>query len=1155
MKKWLLGIGIFVSAFFVLILLISYGLLASERGSRWLLQTAIHQSAQKFEVSGMTGTLLSPLSIEKFSYDSCAVNVSIKNLQLHWQPSQILDKTLTIQKLIADAIIVKHHPECQESSQEIFTLPESISTPLAIKLDLLSVDQFLFQQSNRSPISIENILLNAKSHKNKITLQLESLDYTTFNMQTKMTVELRQPYPVNGDVQWRYLQNKKPYQGELNVDGNIHSLALTHKLQTPYVIDTKLTANNPINDLNFTSTSQWQSITTEIEEQQKFVLRNGTLKASGTVSEIHYEVDTLIDTSQASNIALSSKGLATTQSVTLIPLKLQHGNTQLTATGKIGFANQLEVLIDVLGKDINPALLYADYPGKLQLDTKIAFTQNNQRNQLQMDIRKLHGKLRNYPVQGSGQIQSDLEKIQLENIYLTVGDNQIEVNGLIAKSIDLHAKINASQIRQLFANATGDVQGTIHLRGTRENPIADLALTSNLIHYQDLIEIRNAELSAHVKDDAAQVIDASVKLEEITLENQTLQDLSLDLNGTIQRHTLNASLETEYGMVSMSAMGTFQQEMKLWQGSLEQLVVKHTQFGDWKSKNATQIIASSSNQSIEPLCMQRESQSICIDYINNTSQGKILNAQIKKIELANIQSYLPDYGQIQGLLEGTATLVTDDQNQWTGTINLNTYKLALTPTDESDFDETLTFEKMELDLQLNKYSNVQLAFNSNYGTGLAKLGITSLSTIQDAIIEQGMIQLNLPDLLFLNPHLNQAVIKKGQAQLDIQISGPLQKPHLKGQGKIEALDFYLPKLGTEYQNVQFSIDANDFSKMDIEGKLDTTKGYLNVKGQISLENLKNIAYQFSIVGENFPVIDTVDVVASITPNLMIEGNTQRVEINGALLIPKLHIILKKLPEELDVVSDDEIIVTENNEFIEQKKIATVGNIDLSLGNEVTFTGYGLQTELIGGLKITLQEQQPVVGHGVFVMENAQYIKFGQSLDINKGNIIFSGPLEDPSLDIQIQRSTSDVTVTMFISGKARDPQTKLSSDPSLSEANKLSYLLTGRSVNNLSDGEGSNLTSAALALGLSQSSSAIQEIGTKFGLDTLSVDTGENGLQSTSLLLGKHLSPRLYITYAKDLFSALGAVQINYRLTDHISLEVESGSRQTVDLIYSINKE
>jgi autotransporter translocation and assembly factor TamB len=44
------------------------------------------------------------------------------------------------------------------------------------------------------------------------------------------------------------------------------------------------------------------------------------------------------------------------------------------------------------------------------------------------------------------------------------------------------------------------------------------------------------------------------------------------------------------------------------------------------------------------------------------------------------------------------------------------------------------------------------------------------------------------------------------------------------------------------------------------------------------------------------------------------------------------------------------------------------------------------------------------------------------------------------------------------------------------------------------------------------------------------------------------------VSYAKDIFSDISAYQLNYQLTDNLSLEAESGRTQEVDLIYSIKR-
>ena len=66
--------------------------------------------------------------------------------------------------------------------------------------------------------------------------------------------------------------------------------------------------------------------------------------------------------------------------------------------------------------------------------------------------------------------------------------------------------------------------------------------------------------------------------------------------------------------------------------------------------------------------------------------------------------------------------------------------------------------------------------------------------------------------------------------------------------------------------------------------------------------------------------------------------------------------------------------------------------------------------------------------------------------------------------------------------------------------------------------------------------------------------TSGGGLDETALVLGKALSPRLYIRYALGLLDREGSVQLNYRLTDRISVETESGTHQSADVLYRLER-
>ena len=116
------------------------------------------------------------------------------------------------------------------------------------------------------------------------------------------------------------------------------------------------------------------------------------------------------------------------------------------------------------------------------------------------------------------------------------------------------------------------------------------------------------------------------------------------------------------------------------------------------------------------------------------------------------------------------------------------------------------------------------------------------------------------------------------------------------------------------------------------------------------------------------------------------------------------------------------------------------------------------------------------------------------------------------------------------------------------------FLLTGRSSSSASRNELALLSQAALGLGLESAGVSSMQLQSTLGLDEVSVDAaGDDG--DASLVLGKRLTPDISVKYALGLFGRVGTVLLNYRLTDHISLEAESGAGQGLDLLFSLERE
>ena len=94
---------------------------------------------------------------------------------------------------------------------------------------------------------------------------------------------------------------------------------------------------------------------------------------------------------------------------------------------------------------------------------------------------------------------------------------------------------------------------------------------------------------------------------------------------------------------------------------------------------------------------------------------------------------------------------------------------------------------------------------------------------------------------------------------------------------------------------------------------------------------------------------------------------------------------------------------------------------------------------------------------------------------------------------------------------------------------------------------------ALSSLGLKGGGLLADELRTGLGLDELRLET-EGDLTEASVVLGKYLSPRLYVRYGVGLAGDAGSFLMRYELTEHLRLESETGEASGADLLYEIER-
>jgi translocation and assembly module TamB len=132
------------------------------------------------------------------------------------------------------------------------------------------------------------------------------------------------------------------------------------------------------------------------------------------------------------------------------------------------------------------------------------------------------------------------------------------------------------------------------------------------------------------------------------------------------------------------------------------------------------------------------------------------------------------------------------------------------------------------------------------------------------------------------------------------------------------------------------------------------------------------------------------------------------------------------------------------------------------------------------------------------------------------------------------------------------PRITLVSDPTVPDAEKLSWLVLGHGLSSAGGNDIGALQGAASALLAQGAASGVSsQLATAFGLDDFSVGTSDDTLQERIVTLGKKISSRLYVSYQQGLESASSVLLLRYTLTRRVSLEAEAGTRSALSLFYN----
>ena len=419
---------------------------------------------------------------------------------------------------------------------------------------------------------------------------------------------------------------------------------------------------------------------------------------------------------------------------------------------------------------------------------------------------------------------------------------------------------------------------------------------------------------------------------------------------------------------------------------------------------------------------------------------------------------------------------------------------------------------------------------------------------------------------------------RGTLDADASLSGTLGAPHWRGslqardmavRSVVDGLDFSNGTLRASLDGQQLKID-----ELTLQGAGGNSGGTLSATGSVlwlptsAINTTLGSRLQMTLdaTAQTLRVSTRADRRLVVSGNLSAQLNEARLMIRGKI---KADQALFTLPENTTPQLGDDVVVrtsaSDKTRMAVPPKPGTTllritpdVAITLDLGPDFLVRGRGLATRLAGSLALTSNPQsngQPSL-IGDLRTVRGTYKAYGQQLDIEQGLLHFAGRYDNPALDILAIRPNLQQRVGVQISGTALSPVVRLYADPDLPDAEKLAWMVLGRSAAN-GGAEAAVLQQAALALLGGNGKSLSSSLTEALGLDELSMrgaTSNADGSTATSatVTLGKRVTRDFYVAYERSLAGTLGTFYIFYDLTRRFTLRAQTGEQSAVDLIFTL---
>jgi translocation and assembly module TamB len=711
-------------------------------------------------------------------------------------------------------------------------------------------------------------------------------------------------------------------------------------------------------------------------------------------------------------------------------------------------------------------------------------------------------RFRGVPLAGSGTFSASPRGLRDANATATLGANRLALKGSYGQPGDaLALDVDARNLAQLDPRAAGRLAGKATVGGTAERPAIDFDVTGETLRWAELPPLRTLAAKGGLAAGAAQTIELAV---------------------TAQGVDAIARLEGEWDGA------------RAWRGTLVRLENR----GDYALALAA------------PAPLELGGDRVALGAA--TFQG--FDAELAVQRLAWADGRLATAGSLRALPAAPLLAIagwkpapgTDLRLRGEWAIEMSP-RINGTARIERERGDVVVASSPALALGLSRLG-IEAKFVDDAVTAAgsveaANVGVVSLDARSTGLAREaqlsGRVKADVATLSVLDELVGTNAIINGRAGVDLALGGTLGAPALDGTATADAITIDVPQYGIALRDgrmrARLQGDRLVLEALSIRGP----DGELTASGTLAAgsEGAK-LAWRV----DGLRVFNRPDRQLVVTGAGTAALSQTKLALRGELRADEGYI--EFTPDTGGRLGDDVVIVGRTAPDAGVRRRALPLDVDMTLdpGQRFRVVGQGLDAYLRGKVTVQSRPDGTIVARGSIETAAGTYRAFGQTLNIERGRLVFDGPIDNPALDILALRRNLAVEAGVEVTGTARTPSVRLTSRPPVPDSEKLSWLVLGRATPDASSADLALLQAAASQLvGSDQAVPLHRRIIEGVGLDDISVRGAQGGTAAGQVVaVGKRLSDRLYIEYEQGITVAANLVRLTFALTRTLSLNAQT---------------